>query len=62
MFRLVCQNESYNLEIPPIGFLGNGTLTGIAEFTKSLDKDQLYYFSQGAVTIDAAEIIMIRIS
>lgn len=62
MFRLVCLNESYNLEIPSIGFLGNSTLTGIVEFTKSLDSAQLYYFSQGAVTIDVAEIIMIRIS
>ena len=44
MFRLVCPNESYNLKIPPIGFLGNGTLTGIVEFTKSLDSAQLYYF------------------
>ncbi len=62
IFGLVCPNANYNLEIPPISFLGNGTLTGIAKFTQSTDNAQLYYFSQAAVTIDVAEIIMIRIS
>ena len=62
MLGLVCPNASYNLEIPNVSFLGNGTITGIAKFTQSLDHAQLYYFSQAAVTIDVAQIIMIRIS
>ena len=61
LLQLTIGNYNYLEEIPPIAFIGQGTVTGIGVLDEVKDGISGYYYSQQSVTIAYTKLVIMRI-